>query len=157
LSAGIASREPARTPFIRAIALAGLAALASLAATPAPAGERVPEHEIASLLSGLTLDGIYHNGAFFTETYNTDGSIRYHDIDGADSGQWSVKDGKFCTFYESQEGACFFVERDGANCFTFYVPDEKGGPDAGPAQEWTSRGWDRRKPSTCPTAPEIQL
>ncbi|BCP55376.1 hypothetical protein K32_39930 [Kaistia sp. 32K] len=123
----------------------------------ARAGERVPEKEIEKSLSGVTLDGIYNNGAFFSETYNEDGSVRYHDIDGSDSGQWSVQAGKFCTFYESQQGACFFVERDGPNCFTFFVPDEKGGPNAGPAKEWTSRGWDRRKPSTCPTAPEIRL
>lgn len=157
MSAGIARREPARPPLIRAIALAGLAAVAVLVATPAPAGERVLERDIAALLSGVTLDGIYNNGAFFSETYNEDGSVRYHDVDGSDSGQWSVQAGKFCTFYETQQGACFFVERDGANCFTFFVPDEAGGPDAGPAKEWTSRGWDRRKPATCPTAPEIQL
>ena len=154
MSTWIARRGRARPPFARATALALLAALA---ATPAGAGERVAEADIADLLSGVTLDGIYNNGAFFSETYKEDGSVRYHDMDGADTGQWSVKDGKFCTFYESQEGACFFVERDGGNCFTFYVPDEKGGPDAGPAKQWTSRGWDRRKPSTCPTAPEIQL
>jgi hypothetical protein len=130
---------------------------AILAAPQATAGERVAERDIASLLSGVTLDGIYNNGAFFTETYKEDGSVRYHDMDGADSGQWSVKDGKFCTFYEQQEGACFFVERDGDNCFTFFVPDEAGGANAGPARDWTSRGWDRSKPSTCPTAPEIQL
>jgi len=128
-----------------------------LAAQAAHAGARVPEAEIAALFSGVTLDGIYNNGAFFSETYSEDGSVRYHDIDGSDSGQWSVRDGKFCTFYDSQEGACFFVERDGANCFTFFVPEETGSPDAGPAKDWTSRGWDRRKPSTCPTAPEIQL
>ena len=50
----------------------------------------------------------------------TTASIRYHDVNGADSGEWSVKDDTFCTFYEGQEGACFFVERDGANCFTFF-------------------------------------
>jgi hypothetical protein len=151
LSAGIASRKLVRTLF------AGAVAATLLAAPPVTAGERVAEGDIANLLSGVTLDGIYNNGAFFTETYNTDGSVRYHDVDGSDSGQWSVRDGKFCTFYESQEGACFFVERDGDNCFTFYVPDDKGGPNAGPAKDWTSRGWDRNKPSTCPTAPEIQL
>lgn len=128
-----------------------------LAAQTALAGTRVPEAEIAGFLSGVTLDGIYNNGAFFSETYAEDGSVRYHDVDGSDSGRWSVRDGKFCTFYDKQEGACFFVERDGTNCFTFFVPDEAGGPNAGPAKDWTSRGWDRRKPSTCKTAPEIHL
>ena len=134
-----------------------VAAALGLTAQMARAGERVPETEIAGLLSGVTLDGIYLGGAFFSETYNEDGSVRYHDVGKSDSGRWSVRDGKFCTFYDSQEGACFFVERDGANCFTFYVPDEAGGPMAGPAKDCTSRGWDRRKPATCPTAPEIQL
>ena len=134
-----------------AASLLGLASQASLAS------QRVPESEIGTIFSGVTLDGIYLSGAFFSETYNDDGTVRYHDVDGSDSGQWSVRDGKFCTFYESQQGACFFVERDGANCFTFFVPEETGGPKAGPAKDWTSRGWDRRKPSTCPTAPEIHL
>ncbi|WEK50706.1 MAG: hypothetical protein P0Y66_00945 [Candidatus Kaistia colombiensis] len=129
------------------------AVIGLMAAQPAVASQRVPTSEIETIFSGVTLDGIYNNGAFFSETYNADGSIRYHDMDGSDSGRWSVRDGKFCTFYDSQQGACFFVERDGGNCFTFFAPEETGGP----AQDWTSRGWDRRKPSTCPTAPEIHL
>lgn len=146
--------KPPRTRLLAGMASAILAAMAPSAAQ---AGERVPESEIARSLSGVTLDGIYNNGAFFSETYNEDGSVRYHDVNGSDSGQWTVQAGKFCTFYERQQGACFFVERDGTNCFTFFVPDEAGGENAGPAKEWTSRGWNRGKPPTCPTAPEIQL
>ncbi|MCX5579848.1 hypothetical protein [Kaistia terrae] len=143
--------------FGRLFAALAVAATFGLTAQATLAGERVREAELARIFSGVTLDGIYLGGAFFSETYNDDGSVRYHDVGKSDSGQWSVRDGKFCTFYDSQEGACFFVERDGANCFTFYVPDAAGGPKAGPAKDWTSRGWDRRKPATCPTAPEIQL
>ncbi|WP_336800897.1 hypothetical protein [Kaistia sp. MMO-174] len=144
--------------WIRRFALLAAAGAFGLAAPlSATAGQRVPAAEIEGLFSGVTLDGIYNNGAFFSESYNIDGTIRYHDMDGSDSGQWSVRDGKFCTFYDSQEGACFFVERDGGNCFTFFAPEESGGPNAGPAKDWTSRGWDRRKPSTCKTAPEIHL
>ncbi|MCX5494542.1 hypothetical protein OSH11_07505 [Kaistia dalseonensis] len=147
--------------------------IALMAAPAAMAGERMPESEIARTFSGITLDGIYSTGAFFTESYNEDRSIRYHDVDGADSGEWSVQDGKFCTFYESQQGSCFFVERDGTNCFTFYEPEEPtdaeppadGAPttapapkaEAGPRKEWTSRGWDRSHPPTCPKAPEVEL
>ena len=65
------------------------------------------EAEITATFSGMTLDGTYLDGTFFTETYHDDGSIRYWDAVGADSGEWEVKDGQFCTFYDSQQGACF--------------------------------------------------
>lgn len=132
------------------------AAAAVLLALPALAGERVPEAELEGIFSGMTLDGVYADGTFFTEIYKDDGSIRYHDPDGSDSGEWSVQDGKFCTFYEASQGACFIVERDGANCYSFFVPDGPG-PDAKPEADWTSRGWNRELPPTCPKAPEVQL
>ena len=124
-------------------------------AATAFAGDMMGEDEIQKTFAGMTLDGVYFNGQFFTETYHDDGSIRYSDSNGADSGEWSVKDGKFCTFYEGQEGACFQVQRDGANCFTFYEPD----PDTGriDLNNWTSRGWNRNSKSTCPTAPEVEI
>lgn len=126
------------------------------AAGAAAAGERMGEGAIEQALAGITLDGVYADGTFFSESYNADGSIRYHDPDGADSGEWSVQDGRFCTFYENSQGACFFVERDGANCFTFYEPDGDG-DNAKPKPDWTSRGWNRDLPPTCPKAPEVQL
>lgn len=129
-----------------------------LAAAPAlAAGKRMSESEIETVFSGMTLDGIYRDGTFFTETYKDDGAIRYHDADGADSGEWSVEDGKFCTFYETDQGACFFVEREGENCFSFFAPEETGADNPPPQLDWTSRGWDTSKPSTCPTEPQIQL
>ena len=69
-------------------------------------------------------------------------------------GDWSVKDDNFCTFYEGQEGACFTVERDGSNCFTFFemIPDKDGKPV--PDTNWTSRGWSRDHAPTCPKPPE---
>jgi hypothetical protein len=154
MSAGTAGHRG--THRLRAGAVAALLA-AGLAPPSASAGTRVAERDIAGLFSGVTLDGIYRNGALFTETYNTDGSLRYHDMDGADSGQWSVKQDRFCTFYERQEGACFHVERDGDNCFTFFIATARGEEDRSASRDWTSRGWDRAKPATCPTAPEIQL
>ena len=69
--------------------------------------------DIEATFGGVTLDGIYFNGTYFTEAYHDDGTIRYWDAVAADSGEWSVQDGQFCTFYEGQEGACFTVERDG--------------------------------------------
>jgi hypothetical protein len=146
------ARNPGRRHAVLCAAILWLAAPAM-----ALAGERLSNDQIAKALSGVTLDGVYDSGAFFSETYNDDNSIRYHDVSGADSGEWSVKGGKFCTFYESQDGACFYVEQDGANCFTFFEPEETGGETAPPKKDWTSRGWNREHPSTCPTVPEVAL
>ncbi len=139
----------------RPTALLAAVLLLALVATPAAAGKRLSGADIAVDLAGVTLDGIYFDGNYFTETYHDDGTIRYWDAVSADSGEWAVRDGQFCTFYEGQEGACFTVERDGANCFTFF---EKN-PDTGAIdpQKWTSRGWNRAHDNTCPVAPEIKL
>ena len=126
-------------------------------AGPSLAGERMFGFEMEKAFAGQTLDGIYDNGSFFSETYFEDGSIRYHDIQGADSGQWSVEDDTFCTFYESSSGACFVVERDGENCFTFFQALE--GDDGRPVPDttWTSRGWRRGADSTCDTPPGAEV
>ncbi len=149
----MADRTTKSSPGIRYAAL--LAAIAGLVvASPGLAGERLQSFDIAKTFSGMTLDGIYHDGSFFSETYGDDGRIRYHDSNGADSGRWSVRGDRFCTFYRVQQGACFVVERDGANCFTFYEADR--GSEA-PVDEWTSRGWRRGAASTCPKAPEVVI
>jgi hypothetical protein len=129
--------------------------LLAFVAAPAAAGERMSEAEITATLSGATLDGIYFDGTYFTETYHDDGTIRYWDAISADSGEWSVQDGQFCTFYEGQEGACFAVERDGANCFTFFEKNADTG--AIDPKKWTSRGWIRGRDNTCPDAPGVRL
>jgi hypothetical protein len=68
------------------------AALLLLAApVSASAGERMFGFEMEKTFSGQTLDGVYESGSFFSETYFEDGSIRYHDVEGADSGQWTVE------------------------------------------------------------------
>ncbi len=122
---------------------------------PGAAAERMPAGEIGRTFSGMTLDGVYASGLFFTETYHEDQSIRYWDTNAADSGRWFVRNGQLCTFYRNQQGACFIVDRDGDNCFTFYEPS----PDDAtvPLPDWTSRGWDRRKSATCPTPPEAAI
>lgn len=102
--------------------------------------------------SGITLDGVYANGTHFTEIYREDHTIRYLDPGGADSGEWSIRDGLFCTFYEGQQGACFAVHRLGDNCFTFFEADT-----AGRATNWSARGWNRSEPTTCPTSPIIAI
>jgi hypothetical protein len=136
------------------VARLAAAALVALVAAPAAAG-RMTGADIETCLGGITLDGIYYDGNYFTETYREDGTIRYWDAVAADSGEWSIQDGQFCTFYEGQEGACFIVERDGSNCFTFFEKD----PDtvAIDPKRWTSRGWIRGKDNTCPDAPKAEL
>lgn len=137
---------------------AATAILAGLALpAPAIAGERMFGFEMEKAFSGQTLDGIYEDGSFFSETYFEDGSIRYHDVQGADSGQWSVEDDTFCTFYESSSGACFFVERNGDNCFTFFEAVEGDGGRLEPGKTWTSRGWRRGEDSTCDTPPGAEI
>ena len=136
---------------------AALALLGVAVAGPVWAGERIAATDLRGALSGVTLDGIYRDGSFFSETYGEDGSIRYHDSEGADSGEWSIKGETFCTFYQSLEGACFFVERDGTNCFTFFAAAEASDGSVKPEADWTSRGWARGKPSTCPTQPEVSI
>ena len=139
---------------MRAGTLAAVALLA-LGAAAGPAGTRMGDAAMAAAFAGTTLEGIYADGTYFTEAYHDDGSIRYWDATGADSGEWSIEDGKFCTFYEGLQGACFVVERDGDNCFTFREKD----PDTGEIDPdtWTSRGWNRARKPTCPVPPEIRL
>ena len=123
----------------------------------AAAGDRLAGFEIRSAFHGITLDGIYRDGTFFSETYNEGGTIRYHDGRGADVGRWEVVGDTFCTFYESQPGACFYVSRDGNNCFTFYQVVEGKNPGEMPSNDWSARGWNRDHPATCPKAPEVEI
>jgi hypothetical protein len=135
-----------------ALLVVSLAALA-----PAVAGEPLHGFEIRHAFGGITLDGIYRGGAFFSETYNVDGTIRYHDADGADSGEWSVRGDTFCTFYDRQPGACFYVLGHGENCFTFHQSVEDKTGRQGPGEDWAAEGWNRDRPATCPKAPEAEI
>jgi hypothetical protein len=134
-----------------------LAVLAPAVAPGASAGERMFGFELEKAFAGYTFDGIYDDGAFFSETYYEDGSIRYHDVNGADSGEWSIEGDTFCTFYEASQGACFFVERDGENCFTFFEAVEGDGGGLKPNDTWTSRAWNREAESTCTTPPGAEI
>jgi hypothetical protein len=129
----------------------------TLTALGALAGQSMVASEIETTFRGITLDGVYNDGTFFSETYFEDGTIRYHDAGGADSGEWSVKDNMFCTFYKEQQGACFFVVRDGRNCFTFFEPIPSPDGKMVPRDLWTSRGWNRRDGATCARPPEAVI
>ncbi len=140
----------------REIATVAAAAFAlALLAASAAASERMSAADIRATFDDVTLDGVYFDGTYFTETYHDDGSIRYWDAVSADSGEWSVQNGQFCTFYAGQQGACFAVERDGANCFTFIEKDADTG--AVDPKKWTSRGWIRGHDNTCTDVPEARL
>ena len=133
------------------------AAVMALSVGVAEAGQSMVASEIEKSFRGVTLDGIYNDGTFFSETYFDDGSIRYHDAAGADSGDWSVRENLFCTFYEGQQGACFFVEREGANCFIFFEPVRAADGRIVPREIWTSRGWNRKAAATCSKPPEAVI
>jgi hypothetical protein len=124
-------------------------ALLTLAPSAFSAGALLGDDDLTRTFRGMTLDGVYNDGGFFSETYAPDGTISYLDRNGRNEGTWSVSNGAFCTFYVKQEGSCFFVRREGANCFAFYEP--KAGPNGTkvPRDDWTSRGWNRANPSTC--------
>jgi hypothetical protein len=134
-----------------------LAAAAAFAVLPAFAGQRMVSFELRTAFNGVTLDGIYEDGSFFSETYNEDGTIRYHDQLGSDVGNWSVRGDTFCTFYKHQEGSCFFVERDGDNCYSFFAVQLDQGGRQSAEKNWTSRGWNRAKQGTCPKAPATDI
>jgi len=136
---------------------ASVAAILILTVPAAHAAQTMAAPEIHEAFAGITLDGIYNDGTFFSETYFEDGTIRYHDASGADSGEWSVRGDKFCTFYEGQQGACFFVIREGRNCFVFFEPVRGPGDTIVPRESWTSRGWNKQNEATCIKPPEAVI
>ena len=124
---------------------------------PAAAGERyeLSAAEILAALPGMTMTGSYADGMKFTETYALDKSIAYQDDRGSDTGNWFEKDGLFCTFYVSLQGACFKVVRTGANCYEYYVAEGQDGIKPAPASNWNSVGWDVKHPATCDLSDKV--
>jgi hypothetical protein len=115
---------------------AAFAALIILVSGAEAAGSRLAEADIEQAFRGVTLDGVYYDGSFFSETYFEDGTIRYHDAFGADSGDWSVRENMFCTFYEPVKAPDGTVK---------------------PRDDWTSRGWNRQAEATCSKPPEAVI
>ena len=111
--------------------------------------------EILAALPGMTMTGNYSDGMRFTETYAPDKSIAYQDDRGSDTGSRFEKDGLFCTFYLSLQGACFKVVRTGANCYEYYVAEGQDGVKSEPDSHWNSVGWDVKHPSTCDLSDKI--
>ncbi len=114
--------------------------------------------EIIAAFEGTTVTGTYADGMAFRESYATGGRISYWDPRGDFTGNWSVTNNLFCTFYDPKDsnaalnGGCFRVEKIGANCFDFLVAaqsnEEALDPKAKPS--YTARGSVSGKPSTCP-------
>ena len=109
------------------------------------------EAELAEVFSGHEIAGTYGDGSTFRERYDVDGSLSYSDAKGEAGGQWFVRDGTFCTFYEDLQGGCFTVERMGRNCFDFYfVTSLPGSIPGGEKPKYTARAALTDAPSTCP-------
>lgn len=98
-----------------------------------PASSRAAEHigeaQLAAELGGHTIKGYYtRNKVSFVEVYLLGGRITYKDDDKADGGRWSVRDGTFCTFYDTINGGCWHVLKRSVNCYEFFPADAFFGP-----------------------------
>ena len=119
--------------------------------TLAGAGDRhvMSDAEILATFPGMTMVGNYGDGVKFAETYHLGGNISYSDDQGVDAGNWFEREGLFCTFYKTANGACFQIVKTGANCFEMYVAEGQDGKKEVPSPNWNSVGWDEKRPSTC--------
>ena len=134
-----------------------------------PAGAVPPyldEAGIRAAIIGQTLDGHYGNGITWTETYTKEGRLDYRERDRKAVGAWHFQPGDvFCTFYDpgpfpGLTGGCWLVLKTSANCFEFYLADDKG--PAEPSEEgepqavrWNAQGWRKGEPSTCGEKPSV--
>lgn len=113
--------------------------------------------EIASALTGKTIDGRYASGRSFSERYNTDGRVQYMEDGASIGGRWSVTAGTLCTIYDADPaGGCFRVARVSANCFEFFFATrtEEAAP-GGPTPQWTARGSVNGEASACQDAESV--
>jgi hypothetical protein len=116
---------------------------------------RMTNSELSATFPNMTMVGKYADGMNFKETYHEDGSITYADDASVDHGRWFVRGNLFCTFYDTANGACFSVQKSGANCYEYFIQEEEDGSPSGDLNAWNSIGWDETKPSTCDLSPKI--
>jgi hypothetical protein len=126
----------------------------TMTGSAANAGDFMKASELEETFRGITLDGVYSDDRIFTETYFDDGSIRYRDDRGADTGDWSVRSDKLCTFYGALQGGCFFIIRESPNCFVFFGAIKGADGRFKPSERWTARGWNRQGKTDCMKSPE---
>ncbi len=105
---------------------------------------RMSSEDIKTTFSGGAFDGVYADNSPWKETYNSNGSIIYSDRFGPRKGEWSIRNGSFCTYYTDGSGACWYVERVSENCFRFYVSAGQNSDRAA-----TATGWATARPGTC--------
>jgi hypothetical protein len=107
---------------------------------------------IIAAFEGQTVRGAYADGLAFAETYHQGGAIDYWDPRLTSTGEWSVINNLFCTFYTSMSGACFSITQIGDNCFDFHAAAETKDMAQEPnnTPTYTARGSVKGKPSTCP-------
>ncbi len=68
------------------------------------------EREIASALTGHTLQGAYASGRRFSESYLDGGRLEYTEGGVTLHGHWSITEGTLCTIYDTDPtGGCFRV------------------------------------------------
>jgi hypothetical protein len=139
-----------------ALALAGFASTSALAVENVARPRTLSGPEIIAVLQLQTLQGIYADGTPFKETYRSDNLTDYSDLYRIETGNWSVVNNLFCTFYESHEmnGACFRVEQIANNCFDFYAAASTAEEARNPSKkiQYTARAHVTGKPDTCPAA-----
>ncbi len=140
------------------IRITGLALALSTVSVVAQTSPRwMSDEAIKATFAGITINGIYIDGLTFTETYAATGDIAYQDTRKAMTGRWSIINQSFCTLYSgSISGGCFKVAQHSANCFEFYFQSSTEAEAAMPApgqHNWTARGWNKARPSTCDEKP----
>lgn len=133
-----------------AVALTVVPAISGFAAAP----EWLDADQIAKVLAGRTLDGVYASGRRFSERYLEGGALEYSENGHTLRGHWSITEGTLCTIYDTDPtGGCFRVAPVGGNCFEFYFVSRSeeqapGPPDVAP--HWTARGAVEGTPDACP-------
>lgn len=128
-----------------------LTAASSFGAAGEPATIWLQDAEIASALTGKTIDGRYASGRAFYERYDRDGRVQYMEDGATIGGRWSVTAGTLCTIYDNDPaGGCFRVARVSANCFEFFFAarTEEAAP-GGDKPQWTARGSVNGEASAC--------
>lgn len=125
---------------------------AAASAGSAPNAVPLKGPDIIATLEGKTVVGAYANNLAFHEAYEEGGGIVYWDPRGSATGHWSIVNNLFCTFYDNMQGACFRVERIGANCFDYYSVADTPEAAQKPQEKstYTARGAIAGQPSTCP-------
>ncbi len=107
---------------------------------------------IIQAFDGKTITGAYVDGVAFREAYHADGTLSYVDVRGSFTGQWSVRNNLFCTFYADIAGACFRIEKINSNCFEFFAAAETESEALNPRGKprYTARASVVGLPDTCP-------